>query len=70
MQLKHAITIVHVMVDMRDMYKLYIYILCVCVIWNTDVGRTLQYSTLLPVQTRQPCDNSFENDFICYIYII
>ena len=44
MQSKNVIAIVHAMAGMCGMYKL-------CVIWNTDVGRTLKYSTLLPVRT-------------------
>ena len=43
MQSKNAIAIVHVMTGMCGMYNY------MCVIWNTDVGHTLKYSTLLPV---------------------
>ena len=42
MQSKNAVTIVHAMVGMCGMHKLYI----MCVIWNTDIVRTLEYSVL------------------------
>ena len=29
-----------------------------CVIWNTDVGRTVKYSTLLLVRTQRTCNSS------------
>ena len=45
MKYKNAITIVHMMAGMCSMYQL-------CVIWNTGIGRTLKYSTLLQVRTQ------------------
>ena len=35
-----------------------------CVILNTDIGRALKYSTLLPVHTRRQCDSSFNLTYL------
>ena len=59
MQSKIVITIVHSMSGMCGMYNY------MCVIWNTDVGLMLKYSTLLLVCTWRTCDSSFNTIFVC-----
>ena len=64
MQSKNVITIVHSMAGMCGMYNY------MCVIWNTDVGLMLKYSTLLLVCTWRTCDSSFNTIFVCEIFLI
>ena len=45
-----------------DQYVWYAYNM-MCIIWNTDVGCTLKYTTLLPVCTGRPCNTSFKMIF-------
>ena len=59
MQSKNAFAVVHAMAGMCGMPKLYVFI------WNTDVGRTLKYRTLLPVQTQRTWDSSFKITLAC-----
>ena len=61
MQSKNAITIVHVMPGMCGIHKLYV------IIWNTDVGHALKYSTLLPVLTRRPFGSSVKYTVHSYL---
>ena len=41
-----------------------------CVIWNTDIGHVLKYSTLLPEGTCRPWDSSFKLSVYIYMYNI
>ena len=60
MHSKYAVAIVQAMAAMCGMHKLY-----VCIIWNTDFGRELKYTTLLPVRTRRTCESSFKGQHFC-----
>ena len=61
MQFKNAIAIVHMMVGMSGIHNY------MCVIWNTDVGRMLEYSTLLLVHAWRLSNSSSKVTINCGI---